>query len=391
MMQTKKTLSATALGLAISQVFFSQSVLAEDTAVDMLKKGDAIIDLRLRYESVNDDDAAAKDSATALTLRSRLGYETAGFNGFKVLYEIEDVRAAIDDYAPENTDYDTVADPENTEINRAQISYSKDGFSLVAGRQRIIPDNARFVGNVGWRQNEQTFDAVKAAYKTGNLNLQYAYIDQVNGILRKFDADVTSHLLNATYSGLKAGNLTAYAYLLKDDDSDAKLDTYGARFTGKTAVNDLSLIYSAELATQSSDDVDASYYALEGGVVLSGFTLALGNETLGSDDGTYGFQTPLATKHAFNGWADKFLVTPADGLSDTYIKAMGTVAGVKLLAMYHEYSTDEGNDDKGSEVNFLAARSFAEYYSAGLKYAAYSAGDNGSDSNKAWLWLEAKF
>ncbi len=390
-MQTKKTLSATALSLAISQVVFSQSVLAEDTAVDMLKKGDAIIDLRLRYESVDDDDAADKDSATALTLRSRLGYETADFNGFKVLYEIEDVRAAIDDYAPENTDYDTVADPENTEINRAQISYSKDGFSLVAGRQRIILDNARFVGNVGWRQNEQTFDAIKAAYKTGDLNLQYAYIDQVNGILRKFDADVTSHLLNATYSGLKAGNLTGYAYLLKDDDSDAKLDTYGARFAGKTAVNDLSLIYSAEFATQSSDDFDASYYALEGGVVLSGITLALGNETLGSDDGAYGFQTPLATKHAFNGWADKFLVTPTDGLSDTYIKATGAVAGVKLLAMYHEYSADEGNDDKGSEVNFLAARSFAEHYSAGLKYAAYSAGDNGSDSDKAWLWLEAKF
>lgn len=390
-MQSKKSLPAAALSLAVSQIIFNQNAMAEETFTDTLKKGDVIIDLRLRYESADDDDAADKDSATALTLRSRLGYETADLNGFKILYEIEDVRAVIDDYAPENTDYDTVADPENTEINRAQISYSKDGFSLVAGRQRIILDNARFVGNVGWRQNEQTFDAVKAGYKTGDLNVQYAYIDQVNGILRRFDADVSDHLLNITYSGLTAGSLTGYAYLLKDDDSDAKLDTYGARFAGKTAINDINLIYSAEFATQSSDDFDAGYYALEGGVVLSGITLALGNETLGSDDGAYGFQTPLATKHAFNGWADKFLVTPTDGLNDTYIKAAGAVAGIKLLAMYHDYSADEGNEDKGSEVNVLAAKSFSEHYSAGLKYAAYSAGDKGTDSDKAWLWLEAKF
>ncbi|MCD8522821.1 MAG: alginate export family protein [Saccharospirillaceae bacterium] len=390
-MEKRKTLIAAALGLAASQIVFSQSVLAENRITDTLKQGDVIADLRLRYESADDDDAADKDSASALTLRSRLGYETADLNGFKALYEIEDVRAVIDDYAPENTDYDTVADPENTEINRAQISYSKDGFSVVAGRQRIILDNARFVGNVGWRQNEQTFDAIKAGYKTGDLNIQYAYIDQVNGILRRFDADVTSHLFNAAYSGLKAGTLTGYAYLLKDDDSDAKLDTYGARFAGKTAVNDLNLIYSAELATQSSDDFDAGYYALEGGVVLSGITLALGNETLGSDEGAYGFQTPLATKHAFNGWADKFLVTPADGLSDTYVKVAGAVAGIKLLAMYHDYSAVKGSDDKGSEVNFLAAKGFSEHYSAGLKYAAYSAGDTGTNSDKAWLWLEAKF
>merc|ERR1712169_49069 len=90
--------------------------------------------------------------------------------------------------------------------------------------------------------------------------------------------------------------------------------------------------------------------------VVSGVTLALGNETLGSDDGEFGFNTPFATKHAFNGCADKFLGTPADGLSDTYLKVAGNVAGVKLVGFYHDFSADEGSADKGSEIDFLAAK-----------------------------------
>src|SRR5690606_12592617 len=105
------------------------------------------------------------------------------------------------------------------------------------------------------------------------------------------------------------------------------------RFSGKQAVNDLSVLYSAEYALQKADNFDASYLALEGGVLVQGVTLALGYESLGSDDGAYGFQTPLATKHAFNGWADKFLIsTPVDGLTDTYVKVATAVAGVNLLA-----------------------------------------------------------
>ena len=156
-------------------------------------------------------------------------------------------------------------------------------------------------------------------------------------------------------------------------------------------VNDLSVLYSAEYALQKTDKFDASYLALEGGVLVQGVTLALGYESLGSDDGAYGFQTPLATKHAFNGWADKFLNTPNDGLTDTYVKVATAVAGVNLLAFYHDYSAGQGSDDKGSEVNIQAGKNFGKYYSAGVKYAAYRKGDNGTDTDKAWLWLEAKF
>ena len=94
------------------------------------------------------------------------------------------------------------------------------------------------------------------------------------------------------------------------------------------------LIYKAEYATQSTETADTNYFALEGGAVVSGVTLALGNETLGSDDGNAAFETPLATKHKFNGWADKFLGTPDSGLSDTYVKAAGQTAGIKLVGFF---------------------------------------------------------
>ena len=81
-------------------------------------------------------------------------------------------------------------------------------------------------------------------------------------------------------------------------------------------------------------------------------------------DGETSFQTPLATKHAFNGWADKFLLaTPANGLVDAYLTATGKVAGIKLLATYHMFSSDEGGDDYGSELDLLAVKKFGKNYS----------------------------
>lgn len=385
-MQPQKTLLAVALGLAMSQVSY-----AETDLVEKIKEGDFIGDFRLRYET--NDTEGGTDAATALTLRSRLGYETPSVSGFKVLAEIEDVRAFIDEYRVEDPDYDVVADPVNTEINRAQISYAKDEFSAVVGRQRIILDNARFVGNVGWRQNEQTYDAALFAYKKDAVSLAYAYVDQVNDITFT-STDVTAHVLNGSYAGLPVGTVTGYAYLIEDDETEAKLDTYGASLVGKQTVSDVAVSYRAEVATQSTDDYDALYYVLEAGATLSGVTATLGNEVLGSDDGDYGFATPLATKHAFNGWADLFLATPAVGLSDTYVSVGGAVAGVKLLAAYHDFEADEGSMDFGSEVDFLAAKGINQNFSVGVKYAAYSAGDDASgkaDTDKLWVWGEAKF
>ena len=394
----KKTLLASAISsAAVLAAMPTHAASFEET----LKAGDVIAQLRVRNETVQQDNTL--DDAVAMTARARLGYETASLAGFKVLVEVDHVAALQDEYESKtkvgpNPDDATsvVADGEASDINRAQISYKSDEFGATLGRQRIIFDNARFIGNVGWRQNEQTFDAARIdVTAVENLTATYAYISQRNDIFYN-DKEVKDHLLNVGYK-TPVGKVTAYGYMLEDDDTEVTYDTYGLRFKGKTALDALDVLYTAEYATQTfnngtdgAKDEDAAYSLLEAGVKVSGVTLAAGLETLGGDE-DYKFSTPYATGHAFNGWTDQFLGTPDKGLKDTYAKAVTKVAGIKLLAMYHDYATDKDGDDLGSELNLLAAKKFDKNFSAGLKYAQYSKGDTGVDTDKLWVWAEAKF
>jgi hypothetical protein len=398
---TKKIILAS----AISTALFAVAMPSQAASVtEFVKEGDVIAQLRVRNETVQQDNT--KDDAIAMTARVRLGYETASMAGFKVLAEFDQVVALQDEYGqhpktsigPGADNTSVVADPAAGDINRAQISYKSDEFGATLGRQRIILDNARFIGNVGWRQNEQTYDAARIdVTAVENLTATYAYIAQRNDILYH-DIEVKDHLLNIGYK-TPVGKVSAYAYLLDETDSKKTYDTFGLRFKGKTALDALDILYTAEYATQTQNsgaagakDNDAAYSLIEGGVKVSGVTLAAGMETLGGD-GTYGFSTPYATGHAFNGWTDQFLGTPAKGLSDTYVKAVTKVAGVKLLAVYHDFASDKDGDDLGSEINLLAAKKFDKNFSAGIKFAQYSATDESGkvDTDKLWVFAEAKF
>lgn len=410
------------------------------TFTETLTSGKASANVRLRYEGVDDD--AFADEAEALTIRTRLGYETAPFHGFTALVEFEDVHALhIDDYQPPAPPIPTpsgqavIADPEQDELNRIQLRYRGiSRLDLVLGRQRIMYDNQRFVGNVGFRQDEQTFDAFSAVY-TGipNWTLSYAYVDKVSGITPVFDANVNDTFINIAYSGFTLGKISAYSYLLTNEEEVlAELnpglryfnnDTIGIRFDGAyilpTTVS-LRAIYRAEYAKQSVDrnnaatppvkvDNDMKYSLAELGMAYGfgggayALTPLIGYELLGSDDGLYGMQTPYATKHAFQGWIDQFLVTPNEGLVDTYFSLgfdLNNYA-TKILAMYHDYESDENSTttgdsiDFGKEWNIQVIKTLGPNWMVGAKYGKYSEGDSVAatrkDANKAWAWVELNF
>jgi hypothetical protein len=364
-------------------------------------KAKASIDLNLRYEAVEQDNA--KKDASALTLRTRLNYTSASYNGFSAALEVEDSRQlGVDDYndtVGNNTEYSVIADPETTEIDQAFVQYKKDGITAKVGRQVLTLDNHRYVGHVGWRQDRQTFDAATVTYAAlDNVKMSYSYINKRNRIFsNEKDFDSKDHLLNIAYK-TSYGKLTAYSYLLEVDEGTANsLDTFGVSFNGKKD----KFSYSAEFATQDSEsggtDYSASYMAIQGGYSFDAVTVKLGAEVLGSDDSMYGFSTPLATLHKFNGWADQFLGTPKEGLVDLYASVSGKAFGGGWTVTIHDYSADESTDtvdDLGSEINAVYAKKFAKNYKAGLKYAAYSAGDSTAgkvDTDKVWLWVSAKF
>lgn len=399
-MKYKKTVSKALLSAAVlGSLSFSYEAFAADNLVDAVKGGKVNGDFRLRYET--NDTAGGTDEATALTLRSRLGYTTDDYMGFKAALEFEDVRALIDEYSPEDTTFDLVNDPEDTEVNQAYLAYTGvPATNIAAGRQRITLDNHRWVGNVGWRQDEQTFDALRIVNSSiANTTLTYAYLNGVHTIAGDAKDEIEGHLLNAGIDKLGPGKLTAYAYLLDyDTNTVQKTDsqTIGVRYAGAVDVG-TKLRFAAEYAQQSdygdAATFDGDYMLVEVGGDVGIVGLNFGYEVLGSDGGTAAVQTPLATGHAFNGWADKFLTTPAAGLVDMYLGASASVVGVNLSAVYHMYETDEGSNDLGDEINLLAAKKISDNLAAGLKLASFSA-DTGSgqvDTDKFWVWGELKF
>ena len=372
---------------------------------DALSEGKANVDLRLRYESVSQDNAL--EDADAFTVRTRLGYQSGDYEGFSFNIEMEDNRIAlgVGDYTVGPAGYNlgqysVIADPEFTELDQGYIQYKNDAFTFKVGRQVIAYDGQRFIGHVGWRQDRQTFDAASAVYAPNNkFKAQYSYITQRNRIFGEFaDLDAKDHLLNLSYKA-DLGTLVAYAYLLEvDNDTNNAIDTYGFSFKGAKSLEKTKLIYGFEYAAQTAEtatlDYDTDYLFGEIGATFSGITAKLGYEVLGSDDGQVGFATPLATLHKFNGWSDQFLGTPAQGLRDTILSVSGGLAGGKWLLAYHNFEADEPSsavDDLGSEINLQYTTKVSANYDLGIKYANYSGESGRVDATKIWVWLSTKF
>ena len=391
-----------------------------ETLEEAIKGGEVFVDFRYRYEFV-DDDLFSKD-ARASTVRLRVGYRTGLFHGTYVLGEFEGLAVIggeqYNSSANGLTDYPLVADPEDEEINQIYIGYKGfENTDLRLGRQRIALGNERFIGNVGWRQMEQTFDAFTLKSKfTDEVTVFYSYLNNVNRIFGEnnpnsslANSNQDSNLFHVSID-FGVGKLVPYVYLLDFEDMPlVSQKSIGVRFTGKHEFSqDFTFLYAIEYADQSdyeegASSIDAEYLLLEPGMVLAGITLKLGYERLGGD-GTYGFQTPLATLHAFNGWADQFLVTPDEGLEDVYLSVGGKAKDLNLLGVYHEFSADEGSEDYGSELDFRITWKFNDIYTLGGKLAFYDtdasttfgpcvgpgAAPLCADTDKIWFWVQVK-
>jgi len=398
---------------------------------DAIAKGKFSLNARLRYEYV--DQSTFSEEANAPTIRTRFGYTTAPLYGFQGMIEGENIsvigsrqnyNAAGSNKTPNKP---VVADPPTTEINQAWLGYTYTNWvSAKVGRQRIVLDNHRFIGDVGWRQNMQTYDAASVESKPlPDLSLFYGYLWEVNRVFgdvdglartspnRDFEGD--SHLLNVSYSGCKYGRLVGYTYLLDLENPAGMANscaTYGGYFAGSAPVHEkISIGYRGEFAWQtdyknSPQDYHAEYYNIEASATMKlappvpAISAGAGYEVLGtgSNDGTgpgnVGFRTPLATLHAFNGWADVFLATPAKGLRDLYGFVQVTLPGdVPVRAIYHTYEADNGGADFGHEFNLMASKKFGKHWIALAKYAYYDGKEvpNRFDVHKLWAQLEFNF
>jgi len=380
---------------------------------DALMAGDAHLVMRYRYEFVDQDGFA--DDASASTMKLRLNYKTESWRDWSAFAEFDYVAEVLADNfnsgggtsSTARSQYPVVPDPNGSDLNQLYFDYS--GFSgtrVRIGRQRIIFDNQRFVGGVGWRQNEQTYDGISATYKTqSGLELFYSYVNQVNRIFGEQSTvgkhDNNTHLFEARVSLGEEWVITPYFYHI-DNESSAQFSTatLGIRAIGKYMINRSTLSLAAQFATQADAannpiNYDADYlHVAADWTMRNDLTLGLGYEMLGGEESNAGraFRTPLATLHAFQGWADKFLDTPNAGIDDLYVKANYPVNKWTLQAIYHDFSAAEGSANWGSEFDLSASRKLNDKVSLLLKAAFFKSDNVGfSDTNKIWIQVAANY
>jgi hypothetical protein len=374
----------------------------------MVTEGKVNFDFRYRYEFV-DQDGIDKD-AGASTLRSRLTYQSAELRGISFLAEFDNVSVIGSERynSTENgkTQYPVVADPKGTDINQAFIKYTGDSFDGTYGRQRILHDGQRFVGGVAWRQNEQTYDGFRADWKpTNTLKLDYSYVYNVNRIFGPDDGanpanlHGNNHFVYVDYAIAEGHKIAGFSYLLDFDSQgayasgktvDNSSDTYGVEYTGNFNIVKVHAAYATQSDSgENTRKYDADYYTVDVSGKFAALNLNAGLEVLGAGDGV-GFATPLATLHKFQGWADKFLTTPGDGIEDIYVGVSGKIGPVKLKAVYHDFSAEDSSTSYGTELDLVATWVFAKGFSTQLTYANYDADEFATDTIKIWFTLQLK-
>jgi hypothetical protein len=411
----------------------TEVTVANDPFWEALTSGKVDFSARYRYENV-DNDLAPKE-AHASTLRTALGYKTGIFYNFDARILLQDVRTVgANDYndatgrPSAKIQYAVVADPTDTDYIEGYLGFSgvKNTYAKL-GRQLITYRKApfhRFIGNILWRQNWQNFDAMTLENTSmPDTTISYAYVWNVNRIFTdkavasaaaNFDSD--SHFINVKYNGLGFTRLEAYTYLLDFNNAPQfSTDTFGLRADGAISLSQsLKALYAGEYAyqTDAGDNLSGfsgNYILGELGASITkplnfidAVTIKANYELLEGDGdvntGINSFNTILGTNHAYQGWADRFVVTPDDGIQDYYLTGIIKTFGASFVAVYHDLNSDNLDYNYGEELDLMVTKKFLKHYLVGVKYSDYSADRNANNSgataadvSKFWAWVQISF
>ncbi|WP_308387941.1 alginate export family protein [Acidithiobacillus sp. AMEEHan] len=399
----------------LAAVVLPQGIAWADPIANAITGGTVSLNLRPRYEYMSQ---AGKRDANAFTVQTLLGLASKPIAGFSANIQFIDVAGILNNYnslVNGKTAYAVIPDPEEVNVNQAYLQYrGLAGLQVRAGRQEINLDDQRFVGAVGFRQTPQSFDAVSLQENpTAAFGTYAAYIWRIKNILNEnlpsktFLAEThwqPSSLLHAQAFGYWYGNQAksaipgAAACFLVGNAQVCNSQTLGLRFQGVVPIAEkLQIPYDASYAKQLPYDggsslINAQYYHLGSGLRWSGVGLLANYMVMGSNhNGSYGFQTPLATKHAFNGWAEVFLTTPKQGLRSLYFTLEGKLLDTALEATYYDFRSAYQSESYGHEVDLSAIHHFSRHWTAGVQYADYRSSHYGVNTEGAWVFVNAAF
>ncbi|MDH4229243.1 MAG: alginate export family protein [Nitrospirota bacterium] len=405
------------------------------------------LDLRYRYEFLQ--DALYLKDAHASTLRARLGYRSKPVVGTRATIEIEGVGVAgADQYrntVDPNPGYPFIPDPPDYAVNQAYLAFTTPvGISMNIGRQRLAFDNERHIGPDMWRQKERTFDSLRVESRlleevnfetlVSDIHFTYAYVMKV-GQNDFEERSLEAHLMNLSFAmwPSQRTHISFYGYFVDDNEPHnihdltsstigwyyerlyrpemgkvkiileyAKQDTYQGRngyladpgFLNKDTYHTnaaVNIRWPKGLSAEAGYQVFTSQSRI--------YMDSLGNiSTL-----WYGFQTPLGSNHAFNGWSDLIVpglvdwqyTTPKYGLKDLSLGLSGPLWGLGWQATYHSFQQFDGSpfgNDYGTEVDALLSRDLTKTSRMGIMLAQYSAANLAtSDVTRAALYFEISY
>lgn len=354
-----------------------------------------VFDIRARYEMADIDGF---DVSHGFTTREHIGFKTTAWNGLSLFAQGEFTQAIVDDYSagpgkivntggvdPFVRNNSFSFDPETNELNQLYIQYAAFDTVVRIGRQQIVYDNAAFIGDVIWRQNMQTYDAVSITNKSiDGLTLNYAYVDRVNRIFGSSasgifkDATCDLHLFNGSYTGIKGLTLGGYVYLMDFDERAAMKwnnSTYGLSAKGKLAGIDLYGEVAFQDQAGDLNNKNAMYFHVNATRTFGKQSLTIGVEQLDA-----GFQTPLSTVHAFNGFADATDVRRVDGshggLTDTYITHVTPIFwGIKWANSLHFFGDSTIGANLGFAADSVLTKKFNDHVTSIIKVGYFDSSD----------------
>jgi len=401
------------LGISLLAALGSGTVSAEEPPAEAASLGEALtggkllLYLRPRWEHVEQDGKPY--NADAYTMRTTLGWQTKPFHGLSATVEGINVGHIgpgfyNDNPAITNSPYPTIADPDMTSFNQLFGEYAGlPKTDIRAGWQSVKLDNVRFIGNVDFRQVQQLLGSASIENKSiENLNIYVSYVWRVRNILNQQLGSQTP-IVNLRYGWKPNNDLVGYAYLQDQAKtgqstgfSNNSNQIYGVRANGAYPLGEKwRLLYTAEYAKQDNyadgdSRIDADYYHIGIGGKWGDYFARIDQEKLSSNEGLYGFQTPLGTNHLFQGWADQFLTTPAYGIVDTYVSGGVKVWKLGLYAEVHKFESDFAGVDFGNEFDFGLTWPIIQRLTGKFEYAQYDAGDAPGptkDVRKLWVTL----
>ncbi len=424
--------------------------ISEYSLIDSIKQGKSLTSFRLRYENVNQDGnapgltpARPLEDANAITLRSLIGWQSAPFHNFSFAAQLIDVSKLEDNFndstpltgalnagsnQPNKLAYAKVVDPDYTGVNQLFVDWTGiKNTKLRLGRQQVNLDNVRFIGDVSFRQVMQVFDGISVLNKSiPDTEVYASHFESVRQINTQLRTDGALDIANTKYRISPTESVVGYGYFSSFNDlgfgnawfggttnagRNQSNKVLGLRLDGVHKIDDdWKAVYTAEFAKQTDyrggdSRIDAHYYKIGGGAAYGNLNVRVDQELLSSNNGQYAFQTPFGTNHLFQGWVDKFLVTPKEGIQDTFITAMYKYSDFAFFADYHVYNSDvnfnkvtSGKGDKyGTEWNTAITYNYDKNIMTKLEYGKYRESDQYQptaivvqtsrirDTDKLWL------